>query len=102
VKPSTLRSGASALFAETTVPGMLLLRFEPKRTDTRYIKSRSGHLIIFEDSSTVSGRINARSRGMTLATWCFDRGWFFALDPTRIAPGSPGNVLFVPERLRRG
>lgn len=85
----------------TTVPGMLLVGFEPRRAGTRFIRRRSGSLIVL-DQSADSGRIVVSLDTRTVASWRFDRGWFFALEPAPIAPGSPGNVLFVPEALRRG
>lgn len=86
---------------ETEVSGLLLLGFEPSRTGARFIKSRSGHLFDLDDSGA-AGRLTASVGRRTRASWRFDRGWLFALDRTRMAPGSPGNVLFVPEALRRG
>lgn len=85
----------------TNVPGMLILGFEPSRADTRFIKRRSGSVIVL-DRSAVAGRLQVSLGTRTLASWRFDRGWFFALDSARVAPGSPGDVLFVPGALRRG
>jgi hypothetical protein len=54
------------------------------------------------DRAAVAGRLMVRLDTRTLASWRFGQGWFFALDSARVAPGSPGNVLFVPGALRRG
>ena len=79
---------------------LILVGFEPTRNDTRFIKSRTGHNIMF-DHPGVSGRI-IQADGRGNASWSFARGWLFNVDSQPIRPGAHGNVLLVPQDLRRG
>jgi len=87
--------------ADPTVHALVLLSFEPSQSATRHIKSRTGELILFDDTG-VPGRIALMTGTRMSASWHFDRGWFYAASSTLVAPGSPGSVLLLPENLRRG